>query len=470
VITGLAHLRDRSLIFADEAEGEVRFHMLDTLREFGEEQLEPASAAELRRRHAAFFADLAEQAEPELVGPQQAEWMRRLRLDHDNFHAALAWSQSPGGEIEYGLRIVAGLGRYFEVREQGDVVELWLGKLIQRGASADPALRARALESAGNFVSNRQSEEWALGALEESLELYRGLGDAFGEARLLCSVSVVYRELNQRERARRLLEEALPVLRRSGDAYEIARALGAQAILASFEDDLPAARSLLEQSAAMYRVCGHRRRVAWCLFQLARLCRLREEYGEERALLQDALRFFQETADLRWVAFCIRDLAEIGELEGDVDEIRRRCEAGVEVCRRIGEARFAATFLLWLGDLAAVQGEPVRAAALYREALVECRRAGKEQGVRAAFVQLAALAALHDEPERAAGLYGAADSIPKLFEREQPRFRRFVLHADPASVRSALGDAGYEAAERRGRSFPFAEQVEIALEAMSFER
>src|SRR5207248_8156695 len=96
VLDGLASLVEKSLVQSVEGgDGEPRFQLLETIREFGLEQLQLAGEeAERRQRHAAYYTALAEAAEPELRGPRQGEWLDRLEQEQDNLRAALTWAQT----------------------------------------------------------------------------------------------------------------------------------------------------------------------------------------------------------------------------------------------------------------------------------------------------------------------------------------------------------------------------------------
>ncbi len=102
-LDALEQLREASLVLTEvEADStEIRFQMLETLREYAEEQLKPEWAAGLRERHTDYFLALAEQADRHLQGPDQAQWLQRLDREHDNLHAALeACLEGRGGEGE----------------------------------------------------------------------------------------------------------------------------------------------------------------------------------------------------------------------------------------------------------------------------------------------------------------------------------------------------------------------------------
>jgi predicted ATPase/DNA-binding XRE family transcriptional regulator len=120
---GLAELVDKSLLrVAEGTDGEPRFSMLDTIREYALEQLAASGRAEtLRRQHAAYFLALAEAVEAQLRGPQEVRWLARLEEEHDNLRAALKWC-SDQDETEKAARLAVAL-RWFWGDTHGPVAE-----------------------------------------------------------------------------------------------------------------------------------------------------------------------------------------------------------------------------------------------------------------------------------------------------------------------------------------------------------
>jgi predicted ATPase len=109
VLDLLSCLVDKSLIVVARGNGESRYRMLETVRQYASEKLrESGEAGAVGRRHADFFVALAEEAKPAMVGPEQAAWMERLEEDHDNLRSALG-RLGDEGEAERGLRLAAAL-------------------------------------------------------------------------------------------------------------------------------------------------------------------------------------------------------------------------------------------------------------------------------------------------------------------------------------------------------------------------
>src|SRR5438105_7277232 len=119
VLEGMASLLDKSLLQRTERDdGEPRFAMLETIREYGLETLASGGEAQATRQaHAAYYLTLVEQAEPQLSGPHQLSWFKRLEREHDNLRAALSWFLAPsshGQSSELGLRLSGALSRFWE--------------------------------------------------------------------------------------------------------------------------------------------------------------------------------------------------------------------------------------------------------------------------------------------------------------------------------------------------------------------
>ncbi len=151
---------------------EGRFAMLETIREYALEQLEASGEAEeLRRRHAEYFVELAEAAERELTAAGETAVHERLEREHDNFRAALSWSQRSGaGDVE--LTLAAALGRFWLIRGHFGEGRGWLEDALGHDGG-EPAVRAKALRGVGVLALKQRDHEQAEAFLEESLALSR---------------------------------------------------------------------------------------------------------------------------------------------------------------------------------------------------------------------------------------------------------------------------------------------------------
>jgi len=146
VLDGLDSLTQKSLLRPDEGDdGESRFTMLETIREYGLDRLDATGdAAMVRRTHAGYFLTLAEKAEPELTGPDQVAWLNRLNAEHDNFRSALGWLEQADG-AETRLRIVAALWRFWWMHGHLAEGRGWLDRALAGADGLPPYILANAL-------------------------------------------------------------------------------------------------------------------------------------------------------------------------------------------------------------------------------------------------------------------------------------------------------------------------------------
>ena len=169
---GVSSLLDKSLLGQEEgSNGEPRFVMLETIHEFAREKLEESGEAEeIKRAHAEYFLTLAEEAYPELKGPDQLEWLERLEAEHDNMRAALSWALERK-EAEVALRLGGALWWFWAMRGYHSEGRRWLEEALAIDGRGSPVSRAMALAGAGWLASQQGDLDRAQEACEEGLQL-----------------------------------------------------------------------------------------------------------------------------------------------------------------------------------------------------------------------------------------------------------------------------------------------------------
>ena len=145
VLEALESLVGKSLLKQTEAQGEPRFAMLETIREYARDRLIAAGEDErVRERHRDYFLALAEEAEPKLMGAEQAAWLQRLEEEHENLRAALDWSFVAAGSGG-GLRLCGALQRFWSTRGHFSEGREWCVRAL---AKAERGANVRAREGA----------------------------------------------------------------------------------------------------------------------------------------------------------------------------------------------------------------------------------------------------------------------------------------------------------------------------------
>jgi len=186
LLEGVASLVDKSLLRQqDGPSGEPRFTMLETIREFGLDQLEASGEAEpIRRRHAEYYLQLVPGGEPQRRGPNQIAWLDRLESEHDNLRAALTWALDEGNDVRIGLQLSSALTPFWFVRGHLSEIRRLEMALAMSDSDADP-VRAEALRLAAWATRYRNDPVKTVALCEESVASFRALGDKLGIARSL---------------------------------------------------------------------------------------------------------------------------------------------------------------------------------------------------------------------------------------------------------------------------------------------
>lgn len=300
VLDGIGSLVDKSLLHKYEtASGETRFGMLETLREFGLEQLEASGEeAAVRRRHADHFVAYAEHTEPEIQGPDQLRWLERLDQEHGNFRAALRWLDVEQ-EPEMLLRMAGSLWRFWWVHAYATEGRIWLERA--EDAEAGEAVRAKALLGASNLAAFQADlvRARALGA--ESLCLYRRLADSKGIATALGSLGKVEIIAGRYREAEPLLEESRGLAAGVGDRWVEARALNDLGEAARHQNRVDEARRFYERSLAIGQTLGTQQTVS-TMYNLGIVAFLQDDYAQARNFFSDGLRMAVQLGDKRGIA------------------------------------------------------------------------------------------------------------------------------------------------------------------------
>jgi predicted ATPase/class 3 adenylate cyclase len=249
VLDGVASLVDKSLLCQEEqASGEPRFRMLETIREYGLECLTASGEAPaIRRAHADYYLALVEEAEAALTGLEQATWLDRLEVEHDNLRAALRWAEE-GGEVEVGLRLAGAFCQFWLMRGHLREGQEQLARLLGlEGVSPRTAVRAKVLTGAGHIAHNLSDYAAAHAFFEESLTIRRACGDQRGIAAALNDLGWVAWYRNDYTAVRVLSEESLAIWQELGDKAGVATSLHNLGWVAYHQGEYAAAYTLYQE-------------------------------------------------------------------------------------------------------------------------------------------------------------------------------------------------------------------------------
>jgi predicted ATPase/DNA-binding CsgD family transcriptional regulator len=254
----LSSLVDKNLVLArEDQEGELRFSMLETIRGYARERLTLIDETwEMNRRHAAYFADMAERAGKEFRTIRQAYWFPRLRAEQDNLRAALDWSLS-GEALDYGMRMAASLGDHWYYNGFAVEGRRWTDLAIEKADQASPALLAGVLRTAGNLTYNLNDLSRGKDLLQRAIDLYQQVGDEDGAAWAATFLGAmgVHSE-GEIHIYTQYLMQSLETFRKIGDQPGIAQALNILGELARVSGDYSSARTYYEECLEIVKQTG----------------------------------------------------------------------------------------------------------------------------------------------------------------------------------------------------------------------
>ncbi len=424
VLDLLGSFVDKNLVVTEEEGGHTRFRLLETVRQYaGERLLETGESDEWRTKHRDNFLAFAEEAVPQLSGPDQGVWLERFEIEHDNLRSALKWCREQCDGNDLGLRLAGALWRFWWIRGHISEGRDWLtGLLAVEPGGQSGSVRALALNGAGSLASQQGDYTAALELLAEGLAIRRELGDRLGVAVSLNSLGNVAKAQGDHLNARAVFEESLAIFRELDDRYGVAVALGNLGIMATEQVDYPTAWTMHQESLAIMREAGNRLGIAMALCNLGFVALHRGEYSMSEALQSESLTIARDLGDRRTIANALQGL---GAVAGELDD------------RIAGQQLLKESVKIW-------------------------QELGDPRGIAGSLEQLAPLA----HPPRAAQIWGASERLRKeigspLMPCEISKYDRRV-----SSARADMGDdAAFYQAWQEGRLMTTEQAVEFALEA-----
>jgi predicted ATPase/DNA-binding CsgD family transcriptional regulator len=407
ILAGVSSLVDHSLVTRSPGWGdEPRFTMLETIREFGLEQL-AASGDQLatEHRHSAHFLELGIQAREMIYGPEQGHWLARLAAEHDNVRSVLARAiECRDANTALGLAVT--LWGFWAQRGHLTEGRLTLERALKIGGDIDPTVQARAVYCLGILALDLSDLNEARTRIAESLALWRELGDRDGVATASSGLAIVARDQGEYDRAIEYLEEALKTWSDLDDAAGVALVQFALGTVTMAEGAFAQSRSFHENAWEIRRQIEDTDGIAHSLLALARVARLSGDAATAMTRLDESRALFATLGDRHGEALVFQELAWDAHQHGD----------DIQALRLFGDAL---TLYQFLG---------------MRELMVECIDA----------IALVVVERGHIEP--AVRLLGAATAfrtagtiVPTLTERQV--HEQVLTVARRILTSSALGEA-----------------------------
>ena len=315
----LQSLLDKSLLRRRDTDLGPRYWMLESIREYAAERLEDSGGGEeVRSSHAHCFLQLAEAAEPKLMGAAQAAWLERLDLEHENLRAGVSWLHE-SGRSELELQLVGAVWRLWYMRGLLGEGRSRVEAALASSAGQPAERREKVLLGAALFAHRQGDYEHAAARSDELLTLCRALGDPERVASALLAVGLMAVAVGDNPHAKTAYLECADFARQGEHRETLAMVIANLGDIALSEGDTVQARHQFEESLALFRELGEAHGIAGTLSNLADVAVQEARHQDAEALLHESLQLAQVLLDKEVMTWCFDSFAALAasRREGD---------------------------------------------------------------------------------------------------------------------------------------------------------
>jgi predicted ATPase/transcriptional regulator with XRE-family HTH domain len=443
LLTDLQTLIASSLLVQQEVDGNRRYTLLETIREFALEQSTlHGEIYHARRRHAYYFADWATVEIQRSFEREEGVWWQRLEQEQENLRAALHWLLQSDGEQALGLAIA--LYPFWDTRGHQNEGSRWLAQALALNP-APTVLRAQGLLKAGSFAQQRMDFQPSAQLLDEALALFRSADDTAGEAETLRAWGWLASNMGDPDRARHCFEASLALFRRLNNQRMVATVLSNLVhVLTYSAATYEQTRAYAEESLALFRALGDEHGIALALRQLGVYETQIGNYTAAAAACQEAMTIWQRRGSKRELVWTMEMLGEAYWLLGEVATAANLWQEAFHHFQSMAEEFGMMVLCHHLGQVTRVRGNLAEAVHYYVRSLRYFWKLDTLYFVSRCLAGLGGVALARDNTEAAAQLLAAAFRLfgalpPFLAPGDQEEYDHLV-----ANTRHALGEAAFE--------------------------
>ena len=355
----LQSLVEKSLL----RQSDGRFWMLETIREFAQEQLRDLGEEDaVARLHASYFLKLAQDSDPRMSGPDQAALLQMLEREHDNARAAFDWALE--NDVETTLALGNALQRLWYLHGYAREGLKRLDAALGRNEKAPSLIRARALRTAGTLAEACSEFSRARELLGQSITLLRGLHQPKELATSLNNLGAIAAHLGDYEAARRAYEESLELKRTLKETTGILVTSSNLAILEGKLGEYEAARRRHEDILPSLRELGSPYALSNSLASLGEIALLCGDQTSGRTALEESLELRREVGDKAGILESQALLSRADCADGNRASAELRLQEALELAQEIDDPGMSVVILEARADLEAFLGVAARAIAL----------------------------------------------------------------------------------------------------------
>ncbi|HTN48287.1 MAG TPA: tetratricopeptide repeat protein [Burkholderiaceae bacterium] len=422
----LASLVDKSLVQIDEHDNGGRYSMLETIREYAHEKLDPAAATAAAQRHCEHYFAQAKQARDGMEGAEQAEWVQRTEANIDNVRSALSFALDGGGDPLIAVKMAVALMQFWMLRGYSTEGR----QLVHRALDLPP------------IAASDIAQAWALNV---GACLAESQGD-YGEAR-------------------DMLEQCLVLRRRLGNPFDIAAALSTLSLVRLHSGDTEAAAEGEREALRIFRELGNRQGEMVGLVHLGQVAEYLGDDQEAKSCIEKAFCIAREIKHQETQGECELRLGQLAFFRGESNAAELWFKRSLTLCREAADRRGEANAMRWLGKCDISAGIAASARVRLSEALRAFRKFEMWDETLACLDDIAELCSLEAQPEQSIRLSAATQRArDKLGLQRAPREK--IRQAERiAGYRAAVRPESAEEAWNAGSSWDIEDAIRNALEA-----
>ena len=382
----LTRLVDKSLVYVEEARCGIRYHRLETIRQYSREMfIESDEVEAVRDRHLGFFVHFAGRVEEKLKSREQVLWQERMAQEQDNLRAALDWGLKRNPDS--ALQIVGAANLFWTAGGYSAEGFRWTQRALDlvekipvpKGITIEQRqiARAKALCGQTRLYLSLGDNLNAKRVAEESVSLYRQSQDTRGLSFALVILAYPLEFLAELDRAEAVLHESYSIARANGDVYVICRALNRLArVILDLYQDLNLSQGYVEESVRLAKEAGLRSQEAQAAEILGLIAMQREHFEDARSCFKESLRAYQEIGASFNVILEKSNLAHLERKLGNHQEALEHYRETILAFRDIGQTGAVAHQLECFGFIALEQAQNERALQLFAAATALREKAG----------------------------------------------------------------------------------------------
>ena len=459
VLELLTQLVNKSLVALVERthSGDTRYRMLETIRQYAQEKLLRAGGSEIiHDHHLAYFVRLVKQAEPELYRSNQVFWLNKLEDELDNLRLALDWALA--NDIKSGLELITVPVFFWEIRTN---IQEWEGRLAQflEVYKEANSLRAHGLIMHAHLLGMINGLKQAENLANQSLALSRAISDQYMEAYSLWGLGSIITLQGNMEQGIPLVEQSLTIYRSIGDP--LGQSIAAR-WLSLKTNDLEHSRSLLLESLRLSREMGNLSGIGVCLNLLADKAIRVGDFSSAVVWLEKSKKLHDQLGDQTSKAAVLENYGKLSYWQGNYSQACAYYEEAISLYEMIGILPSWVLAHLAYSELRL--GNQLKAKELYKVCIRQFQKTNVGTGLIFIIEGLASLYTNQGQPERAARLFAWADASRAKSGDHRPPIEQVSVERDLDMIHSQLDETALNRAWDEGSSLTLDQALAVALD------